>query len=94
MIDLHSHVIPEKIIVAMSRRSRALWHRASRSKEANAFSCAASCASELVPEFSVAQAKLETMDRKGIEISVISPGPQVFFYDLKEAARRSKRRAW
>jgi len=24
------------------------------------------------------------MDRKGIEISVISPGPQVFFYNLKE----------
>ena len=40
---------------------------------------------ELIPEFSVAEAKLEAMDRKGIEISVISPGPQVFFYDLNES---------
>src|ERR1044072_7113736 len=39
---------------------------------------------ELLDEFSVAEAKLEAMDRKGIEISVISPGPQVFFYNLKE----------
>src|SRR5262245_18284948 len=39
---------------------------------------------ELLAEFSVAEAKLEAMDRKGIEISVISPGPQVFFYGLPE----------
>jgi aminocarboxymuconate-semialdehyde decarboxylase len=39
---------------------------------------------ELLAELSVAQAKIEAMDRKGIEISVLSPGPQVFFYGLPE----------
>jgi aminocarboxymuconate-semialdehyde decarboxylase len=39
---------------------------------------------ELLAEFSAAEAKLDAMDRKGIEVSVISPGPQVFFYNLEQ----------
>ncbi|HEY0338469.1 MAG TPA: amidohydrolase family protein, partial [Burkholderiales bacterium] len=38
-----------------------------------------------IPEFYDAEAKLESMDRKGLTLSVISPGPQSFFYNLKDA---------
>jgi len=85
MIDYHSHVIPETIIAAM----RADPERYATRIEAEAgkrYLVRGKLRLELLPEFSVAEAKLEAMDRKGIEISVISPGPQVFFYNL-EAAR-------
>ena len=83
MIDFHSHVIPETIIAAM----RADPERYATRIEAEAgkrYLVRGRLRLELLPEFSVAEAKLEAMDRKGIEISVISPGPQVFFYNLKE----------
>jgi len=84
MIDYHSHVIPETIIAAM----RADPQRYATRIEAEAgkrYLVRGKLRLELLPEFSVAEAKLEAMDRKGIEISVISPGPQVFFYNLEEA---------
>ncbi|MFL6570153.1 MAG: amidohydrolase family protein, partial [Burkholderiales bacterium] len=84
MIDFHSHVIPETIIAAM----RADPERYATRIEADGgkrYLVRGKLRLELLPEFSVAEAKLEAMDRKGIEISVISPGPQVFFYNLKEA---------
>jgi len=83
MIDFHSHVIPETIIAAM----RADPERYATRIEAQAgkrYLVRGKLRLELLPEFSVAEAKLEAMDRKGIEISVISPGPQVFFYGLPE----------
>jgi len=83
MIDFHSHVIPETIIAAM----RADPERYATHIETDAgkrYLVRGKLRLELLPEFSVAEAKLEAMDRKGIEISVISPGPQVFFYNLKE----------
>ena len=83
MIDFHSHVIPETIIAAM----RTDPERYATRIEADAgkrYLVRGKLRLELFPEFSVAEAKLEAMDRKGIEISVISPGPQVFFYNLKE----------
>jgi aminocarboxymuconate-semialdehyde decarboxylase len=83
MIDFHSHVIPETIIAAM----RADPERYATRIEADAgkrYLVRGKLRLELLPEFSLAEAKLEAMDRKGIEISVISPGPQVFFYNLKE----------
>jgi aminocarboxymuconate-semialdehyde decarboxylase len=83
MIDFHSHVIPETIIAAM----RADPERYATRIEAQAgkrYLVRGKLRLELLPEFSLAEAKLEAMDRKGIEISVISPGPQVFFYGLPE----------
>jgi len=84
VIDLHSHVIPETIIGAM----RADPERyATRIEETGGkrYLVRGKLRLELLPEFSLAEAKLEAMDRKGIEISVISPGPQVFFYGLPES---------
>src|SRR5687768_14474924 len=91
MIDLHSHVIPETIIAAM-RADPQRYATRIEEQEGKRYLVRGKLRLELLAEFSVAEAKIEAMDRKGIEISVISPGPQVFFYNLKvdhgmEAAR-------
>jgi len=83
MIDFHSHVIPETIIAAM-RADPERYATRIEAEGGKRYLVRGKLRLELLPEFSVAEAKLEAMDRKGIEISVISPGPQVFFYNLKE----------
>ncbi|HEY7241210.1 MAG TPA: amidohydrolase family protein [Burkholderiales bacterium] len=84
MIDFHSHVIPETIIAAM-RVDPERYATRIEAEAGKRYLVRGKLRLELLPEFSLAEAKLEAMDRKGIEISVISPGPQVFFYNLKEA---------
>ena len=84
MIDFHSHVIPETIIGAMRADPERYATRIEIEGEKRTL-VRGKLRLELLPEFSVAEAKLEAMDRKGIEISVISPGPQVFFYGLPES---------
>ena len=84
MIDFHSHVIPESIIAAM-RADPERYATRIEEQGGKRYLVRGKLRLELLAEFSVAEAKLESMDRKGIEISVISPGPQVFFYNLPEA---------
>ena len=84
MIDFHSHVIPETIIAAM-RADPARYATRIEEQAGKRYLVRGKLRLELLAELSVAEAKLESMDRKGIEISVISPGPQVFFYNLKES---------
>jgi aminocarboxymuconate-semialdehyde decarboxylase len=84
MIDFHSHVIPETIIAAM-RADPERYATRIEEQDGKRYLVRGKLRLELLAEFSVAEAKLEAMDRKGIEISVISPGPQVFFYNLKES---------
>jgi aminocarboxymuconate-semialdehyde decarboxylase len=83
MIDFHSHVIPETIIGAM-RADPQRYATRIEDEAGKRYLVRGKLRLELLPEFSVAEAKLEAMDRKGIEISVISPGPQVFFYNLDQ----------
>jgi aminocarboxymuconate-semialdehyde decarboxylase len=83
LIDFHSHVIPETIIAAMRSDPERYATRIDE-QSGKRYLVRGKLRLELLPEFSVAEAKLEAMDRKGIEISVISPGPQVFFYNLKD----------
>ena len=83
MIDFHSHVIPETIIAAM-RADPERYATRIEEQAGKRYLVRGKLKLELLDEFSVAEAKLDAMDRKGIEISVISPGPQVFFYGLPE----------
>jgi aminocarboxymuconate-semialdehyde decarboxylase len=82
MIDFHSHVIPETIIAAMRADPERYATRIDQDPNGKRYLVRGKLRLELIPEFFAAEAKLEAMDRKGIEISVISPGPQVFFYNL------------
>lgn len=83
-IDVHSHVIPETIIQAM-RENRDLYKTEIRGTGDALKFVRGKVEFDLIPEFYNADAKVESMDRKGLDISVISPGPQAFFYGLNDA---------
>lgn len=83
--DFHSHVIPETIIAAM-RDAPALYGTQIEERDGRRWLLRGKLRLELAPELWSAGGKLESMDRKRIDVAVISPGPQVFFYDLPEAA--------
>ncbi|HEY8069872.1 MAG TPA: amidohydrolase family protein [Burkholderiales bacterium] len=82
--DFHSHVIPEAIIGAM-RAEPALFGTQIEARGGKRFLVRGKLRLELAPEFCSADGKLEAMDRRRIDVAVISPGPQIFFYDLPEA---------
>lgn len=79
-IDIHSHVVPQPIIDAMiadPKRFRAKIEDAGGTRK---IVHEQGYVYPLFPEFHTAAAKLEAMDRKRIDISVISPAPPMFFY--------------
>jgi aminocarboxymuconate-semialdehyde decarboxylase len=78
-IDTHNHVIPESIIEEMSGHPD-LYNTAIEGKGHQRTFRRGKIKFDLIPEFYDADAKVESMERKGIDVSVISPGPQVFFY--------------
>ncbi|MBI4195545.1 MAG: amidohydrolase [Betaproteobacteria bacterium] len=83
-IDLHSHVIPESIVQAMREAPELYKTRIEGEGDRRKF-VRGKTKFDLVPEFYDADAKVESMDRKKIDISVVSPGPQAFFYGLGDA---------
>ncbi len=80
-IDTHNHVIPETIIDAM-RKDPARYHTQIEGERGSYRFVRGKVRFELIPEFYDPDAKIESMDRKGIDIAYISPGPQTFFYGL------------
>ncbi len=80
-IDTHNHVIPETIIDAMRKDPDRYATRIEGERGSYQF-VRGKTRFDLVAEFYDPQAKLESMDRKGIDIAYISPGPQTFFYGL------------
>jgi aminocarboxymuconate-semialdehyde decarboxylase len=81
-IDLHSHVIPETIVQAMREQPQLYNTKIEGEGHARVF-VRGKVRFDLLPEFYDADAKVESMDRKGIDVSVISPGPQTFFYGFE-----------
>jgi aminocarboxymuconate-semialdehyde decarboxylase len=81
--DFHSHVIPESIIAAM-RADPTRYRTQIDEQDGRRWLLRGKLRLELAPEFWNADAKLQAMDRKRIDVAVISPGPQVFFHDLPD----------
>ncbi|HYG45419.1 MAG TPA: amidohydrolase family protein [Bordetella sp.] len=79
-IDLHSHVIPQRVIDAISRDPRGFAAQLSGEGAERRIVHEQGYAYPLSAEFLDPAAKLEAMDRKGIDISVISPAPPMFYY--------------
>jgi aminocarboxymuconate-semialdehyde decarboxylase len=79
-IDIHSHVIPKRIVDAIADDPKRFQARVEGSGEARKVIHDQGYAYPLAPEFHITEAKLESMDRKGIDISVISPAPPLFYY--------------
>ncbi len=81
-IDTHSHVIPETIIDAMRAQPDLYKTKIGGTRGEYTFT-RGKVTFDLIMEFYDADAKVESMERKGLDISYISPGPQIFFYGLR-----------
>ncbi|MCC6533051.1 MAG: amidohydrolase [Burkholderiales bacterium] len=84
-IDIHNHVLPNEVIEAIVQApekfgTEILGTGASRQMRRGGF------AWPLEAEFYDADAKVEVMARKRIDVSVLSITPQAFFYWLEPAA--------
>ncbi len=90
-IDVHSHVIPETIVKAMRENPDLYKTRIEGEGDKRVF-VRGKVRFDFVQEFYDADAKVESMERKRIDVSLISPGPQAFFYGLKDedAARTAR----
>jgi aminocarboxymuconate-semialdehyde decarboxylase len=90
-IDLHNHVIPPTIVDALTRDPQRYGMGIEEKGGKRYFNNHGRLA-ELEPVFHDADAKVEWMDRAGIDIAAISVGPPIYFYWLSadaglEAAR-------
>src|SRR3954469_17200437 len=75
-IDIHSHVIPKRIIDAIAADPQRFKARIEAGKVIHD----QGYVYPLFPEFHDVAAKVESMDKKGLGISVISPAPPMFYY--------------
>jgi aminocarboxymuconate-semialdehyde decarboxylase len=79
-IDLHSHVIPKRIIEAIAAEPERLKAKIDGEGVGRRVIHDQGYVYPLFAEFHDPAAKLESMDRMGIDISVISPAPPMFYY--------------
>ena len=80
-IDLHNHVIPPTIIDAIQRDPERFGTRFEERDGKRYFNSHGRMA-ELQPAFYSVDAKVEWMDRVGLDIAAISVGPPIYFYGL------------
>ena len=85
-IDVHSHVLPRELIELIRQRPRDYEMRVEGTGDKEMFVRDDKHGTPLYAEFFDADAKVDGMDRKGIDISVLSVTPVVFFYWLPAAA--------
>lgn len=81
-VDVHSHVLPRELMDAIRARPRDFLMTVTGDGESEVFVRDDRHSTPVYAEFHDADAKVEGMDRKGIDISLISVTPVVFFYWL------------
>ncbi len=88
-VDVHSHVIPRRIVDAIAESPAAFGARIESDGGRRRVVHDQGYVYPLFPEFYDPEAKLESMRRRGIDVSVISPAPPMFFYwaDAELASR-------
>jgi aminocarboxymuconate-semialdehyde decarboxylase len=79
-IDIHSHVIPDRIVKAIAADPKRFQARIEGEGNARKVVHDQGYVYPLFAEFHQVDAKLDSMNRKGIDISVISPAPPMFYY--------------
>jgi aminocarboxymuconate-semialdehyde decarboxylase len=84
-VDVHSHVLPKEMVDAIRKRPRDYLMRVEQRDNDEIFIRDDEHSTPVYAEFHDADAKVEGMDRKGVDISVISVSPVVFFYWLDAA---------
>ena len=83
--DLHNHVIPSTIVDAIVRDPERFGTKIEE-RNGKRYYLRKGAALELVPAFYDADAKIEWMDRVGLDIAAISVGPPIYFYWLSPEA--------
>ena len=83
--DLHNHVIPEPVVQAI-RRNPERYGTHIEEKNGKRYFDSHGRMTELLPEFCDIEAKIAWMDHVGMDVSVISVGPPIYFYWLKPEA--------
>ena len=86
-IDVHSHVIPRRVVEAIAERPKAFLARIEGGDGDRRVVHDAGYRYPLFAEFYDPEAKLTSMDRKGIDVAVISPAPPMFNYDWPDPDR-------
>jgi aminocarboxymuconate-semialdehyde decarboxylase len=79
-IDIHSHVIPDRIVAAIAANPKRFRARIEGEGASRKIIHDQGYVYPLFEEFQQVEAKLDSMDRKEIDISVISPAPPMFYY--------------
>jgi aminocarboxymuconate-semialdehyde decarboxylase len=79
-IDIHSHVIPDRIVAAIAANPKRFRARVEGEGSTGRIIHDQGYVYPLFDEFRRVEAKVAAMDRKGIDISVISPAPPMFYY--------------
>ena len=79
-IDLHSHVIPSRIVEAIAREPAVFAARIEGEGADRRIVHDQGYVYPLFQEFFDPEAKLNSMERQGIDISVVSPAPPMFYY--------------
>jgi aminocarboxymuconate-semialdehyde decarboxylase len=79
-IDIHSHVIPDRIVAAIAANPKRFRARIEGEGASRKIIHDQGYVYPLFEEFRQVEAKLDSMDRKEIDISVISPAPPMFYY--------------
>lgn len=79
-IDVHSHAIPPVVVEAMEADPKGFMARIEGDDETRRVVHDQGYAYPLFREFTDPSAKLRAMDLKGIDVSVLSPPPPLFYY--------------
>lgn len=86
VIDVHSHVLPSELADDIRRRPRHYAMAVEKDADRERFVRDDGHSTPMYAEFEDAAAKIAAMDRRGIDISVLSVTPVVFFYWLDRRA--------
>ena len=79
-IDIHNHVIPSRFVMQVEKAPATFQARVEDTGDARKVVHDQGYVYPLFDEFYDPEAKLASMDRKGIDIAVISPAPPMFYY--------------
>jgi len=79
-IDVHNHVIPARVVERIAREPQRFFARIEGDGDARRVVHEQGYAYPLFAEFHDVDAKLESMDRRGIDVAVLSPAPPMFYY--------------
>ena len=91
-VDVHSHVFPREMLDLVRARPDDFGMRFDNATGTERLLRTDGHVSPLFDEFHDAAAKVAGMDRKGLDISVISPTPMIYFYwlDIDRALAASR----